>query len=598
MGRAATKARVPGEQDEPAPRDAPTRARALQRRAPEGQVSGPDRRTRPPRAPSVPGSLGVPPISSRFKTLATQVALDDRRDRTAVVDARERWSYGELARVARWFEREFRSLARGGERVAYLIPPERGAMHVAVQLGAWRARCVAVPLATSHPLRELEHVLDDARPRLVAVDMPNPLADGLAGAAAARRMSFMRLCGPEVRTEPAERRPEDPPVRRADPSERGPRGEEPALIVYTSGTTGRPKGVVTTHAAVAAQVETLLSAWGWSPSDRILHTLPLHHIHGLINALACPLWRGATCEFGPPTPERVWDRFASGEITVFMSVPTVYARLIRAWEDARPSLRERWSEGAARMRLFVSGSAALPASTFERWRALTGHAPLERYGTTEIGMALSNPLEGERRAGAVGRPLPGVEARVVDDDGRVAAAGESGEIEVRGPQLFFGYWGRPRETAAAFRDGWFRTGDEARVDEDGCHRILGRRSVDIVKTGGYKVSAPEIEELYREHPAVADLAVVGVADADWGERLCALWVPARPGEARPTGAELRSWGKERLAPYKVPRDFLAAPELPRNAMGKVRKDLASERFQGARARSAAAAPGPAPGSAP
>ncbi|MYI46935.1 MAG: AMP-binding protein, partial [Gemmatimonadetes bacterium] len=344
----------------------------------------------------------------------------------------------------------------------------------------------------------------------------------------------------------------------------------PALLIYTSGTTGRPKGALTTHHNLTAQITTLTAAWGWTASDRILHTLPLHHIHGLVNALACALWSGAACEFGSGAPASTWDRLASGEITLFMSVPTVYTRLIRAWEAALPATRRRWSGGAARLRLMVSGSAALPVATMDRWREVTGHTLLERYGMTEIGMALSNPLEGERRPGHVGPPLPGVEVRIVDDEGHPVPRGEHGEIEVRGPQVFRKYWGRPVETAAAFREGWFRTGDEGCVGEGGYYRILGRRSVDIVKTGGYKVSALEVEELYRTHPAVQDLVVVGMPHDEWGELLCAAWIPSA-GHADIPAGDLRAWGKERLAPYKVPHLFRAVPELPRNAMGKVQK---------------------------
>jgi len=253
-----------------------------------------------------------------------------------------------------------------------------------------------------------------------------------------------------------------------------------------------------------------------------------------------------------------------------MSVPTVYTRLIRAWEAAAEPTRRRWSRGAARLRLMVSGSAALPVDTLERWREITGHTLLERYGMTEIGMALSNPLAGERRPGRVGFPLPGVEARIVDDHGRPVPPGRPGEIEVRGPQVFREYWCRPAETAAAFRDGWFRTGDEAQIGEGGCFRILGRRSTDFVKTGGYRVSALEVEETYRAHPAVRDVAVVGVPHPEWGEQLRAAWVPADT-HGVPSGAELRAWGKERLAPYKVPQGFLAVPSLPLGAMGKVRR---------------------------
>ena len=213
--------------------------------------------------------------------------------------------------------------------------------------------------------------------------------------------------------------------------------------------------------------------------------------------------------------------------------------------------------------------------TLERWREISGHTLLERYGMTEIGMALSNPLHGERRPGFVGVPLPGVEVRLVGEDGAAVEPGTPGEIEVRGPNVFLEYWRRPEATAESFRDGWFRTGDVAAV-EDGYYRILGRRSVDILKTGGYKVSALEIEEVLRTHPDVTECAVVGVEDPDWGERICVA-AEVRGG-ADLTLAELQAWARERLAPYKLPRDLRTVEALPRNAMGKVTKPDVAKLF--------------------
>ena len=331
-----------------------------------------------------------------------------------------------------------------------------------------------------------------------------------------------------------------------------------ALIVYTSGTTGRPKGVVSTHGNVEAQVSSLVTAWEWTARDRTLLVLPLHHVHGIINVVWSAVAVGATLEMLPQfDAERTWERLASGEITVFTAVPTIYRRLIQSWEAAPANVREQRSEGSRRARLMMSGSAALPVSLLERWRDITGQTLLERYGMTELGMALSNPLRGERRPGHVGRPLPLVETRLVDS-----------ELEVRGPNVFREYWGRPEETAAAFHDGWFRTGDVA-VEEDGSYRLLGRISVDIIKTGGYKVSALEIEEVVREHPAVADCAVVGCEDEEWGERVCAA-VEIRAGQTLDLGA-LQNWTRPRLAPYKIPRVLRCVDALPRNAMGKVVK---------------------------
>jgi malonyl-CoA/methylmalonyl-CoA synthetase len=352
------------------------------------------------------------------------------------------------------------------------------------------------------------------------------------------------------------------------------------MMVYTSGTTGKSKGVVTTHANIVAQVTSLVTAWGWRADDWILLVLPLHHVHGIINVLTCALWAGARCEMSPKfDAEQVWARIAAGELTLFMAVPTIYGKLITAWEAAAPERRRAWSAGCGppRMRLMVSGSAALPVQRLERWREISGHVLLERYGMTEIGMALSNPLHGERRPGFVGTPLPGVEVRLVDEAGRPVrdGGGAPGEIEVRGATVFLEYWRRPDATAAAFRDGWFRTGDVA-VVEHGTYRILGRSSVDIIKTGGYKVSALEVEEVLRTHPAIAECAVVGVEDPEWGERISVAVEPR--GEARLTLAALQAWAKDRLAPYKIPRALRSVPALPRNAMGKVTKGEVAKLF--------------------
>jgi malonyl-CoA/methylmalonyl-CoA synthetase len=486
------------------------------------------------------------------------------RDRPAIVAPEGTFTYGQLldasARAAAALLGERADLEEG--RVAFLVPP--GWHYVVTQWGIWRAGGIAVPLATSHPPAELEHVIRDARADTVVVhpEFVERLR-ALPAVAGRRLVTTDHLLTPTAR-------PPDRPTA-------GVEGRR-AMIVYTSGTTGKPKGVVTTHGNIRAQVESLVAAWGWSGDDRILLVLPLHHVHGIINVLACALWSGAVCDVLPRFDAEVtWERLARGDLTLFMAVPTIYHRLIAAWEAASAERRRGWSDGSARMRLMVSGSAALPVRTLERWREITGHTLLERYGMTEIGMALSNPLHGERRPGFVGTPLPGVAVRLVDDVGRPVPPGAPGELEVRGPSVFLEYWGRPEETARAFRDGWFRTGDVA-VALGGAYRLLGRSSVDIIKTGGHKVSALEIEEVLRTHPHVSECAVVGMEDAEWGERVCAA-VELRPGAELSLSA-LQRWARDRLAPYKVPRALLCVAALPRNAMGKVTKPEVATLFRG------------------
>ena len=435
-------------------------------------------------------------------------------------------------------------------RVALLMPS--GFHYVATQWGIWRAGGVAVPLCVAHPQAEMAYVLEDSEAAtLVITPEFEATAHALASSRNMRVLLFTQFADAKVT-----RLPEI-------------HGERRALILYTSGTTSKPKGVMTTHDNITAQVTALIAAWEWSSADHILHVLPLHHVHGIINALTCALWAGAICEMMPRFEAvHVWRRFARGGLTLFMAVPTIYTKLITAWEAASREEQSAWSHAARQMRLMVSGSAALPVRVLEQWQAITGHVLLERYGMTEIGMALSNPLHGERRAGYVGAPLPQVEVRRVDEEGNPVGEETPGEIQVRGPNVFLEYWRKPEATRAAFRAGWFCTGDIA-VEENGSYRILGRASVDIIKTGGYKVSALEIEEMLREHPSVVECAVVGLPDAEWGERVGAAMVLR--AQYIISLEDLRAWAKPRLATYKLPTRMLVLEALPRNVMGKVEK---------------------------
>jgi malonyl-CoA/methylmalonyl-CoA synthetase len=474
-------------------------------------------------------------------------------DRLAVVDPAGEFSYERLladsARVAGGLLGGERDLAE--RPVAFLCQP--GYRYVTTQWGIWRAGGTAVPLAVSHPEAELDYAVGRCGAATVVADAA--LAGRVRGIAAARglRLEDAAVLGDG---------PAPGGLPEIDPGRR-------AVVFYTSGTTGRPKGAFWTHRALAAQFEALSQAWGWSGDDRILSVLPLHHVHGVINVVSTCLWNGASCEFLPRFDAgATWERIGSGELTVFMAVPTIYVRLIGFYDAAPPDRREELSAAAGKLRLMVSGSAALPVEVLERWRRITGHTLLERYGMTEIGMALSNPLDGPRVPGAVGQPLPGVRVRLVDESGNQVGDGLPGELEVRGPGLFSGYWDDRAATSEAFRDGWFRTGDVARLD-GGSYRILGRQNVDIIKTGGYKVSALEIEDVLLANPDVQECAVVGTADPEWGERVTAVIVPREGSE--PSVEGLRGWAGERLAPYKVPTRVHFVGRLPRNALGKVVK---------------------------
>ncbi len=481
--------------------------------------------------------------------------LEFHKERTAIVDRAGEYTYGKLlsasAAVASHLLGANGAKDLGERRVAFIVRP--GFEYPALLLGIWRAGGIAVPLCMSHPDPELEYAIKDSASDFVVVG--EEFGERLERISS--KLGADLFLSKDIIESAAAALPGLNESRRA-------------MIIYTSGTTSRPKGVVTTHANIRHQIASLVSAWGWTKDDFILNPLPLHHLHGILNVLLCALWSGAKCELLEKfDAAAVWEKFIHNNYTVFMAVPTIYSRLIRAWDEASASDRRVMSEAAKKMRLMVSGSVALPVGTLLKWEEMTGQVLLERYGMTEIGMALSNPLVGKRMPGRVGTPLPGVEVALMDEEGRVLSGAAEGEIVVRSKNVFLEYWRRPEETSASFtKDGWFRTGDAAERNVEGVYRILGRKSVDIIKSGGYKISALEIEEVLREHPSIADCAVVGVPDEEWGERVSTALVFA--GEELSPEA-LREWCRERLAPYKVPSRFLAVKDLPRNQMGKVVK---------------------------
>lgn len=492
-----------------------------------------------------------------------QLSKPQWTNKTAVSDPNVTLTYSELDRLSSKIAALITKQGLSASRTVGLLSSS-SVEYVVGLIAIWKAGGTAVPLQTAHPVSELQYILNDADVSLVLV---HPDFKILASELAKEKPFHAH----EINIQK---------IDSAAANETSVSPDSNALMIYTSGTTRKPKGVPTTFAGLEAQIQSLLNAWRWSPSDRTINVLPLHHVHGVVNVLSCSLAAGASCEMVAKfDPELVWSRIANGDINVFMAVPTIYSRLLDHWKSQPEEVRALWSEKARAMRLMVSGSAALPVPLFEAWERVTGHRLLERYGMTEIGMAISNPYEGPRVPGRVGMPLPGVEVRLIDEDETIIEAPHvPGEIQVRGPGVFRGYWRLPEITSESFTsDGWFRTGDVAERDESGSYKILGRRSQDIIKSGGYKISALEIESALLEHEAISEVAVVGIEDPEWGERVAAVYV---------SKVELReedcvAFLKGKLARYKVPTLWKRVDSLPRNAMGKVLKPSVRALFHNA-----------------
>ncbi|MFE9738360.1 acyl-CoA synthetase [Streptomyces sp. NPDC006477] len=477
-------------------------------------------------------------------------ALAAPSDRPALRCGADSLTYGELARAAG----ALAARLAGAGRVAVWAAPTA---HTAVAVvGALLAGVPAVPLNPRTGERELAHILGDSAPGAVLAGPGDELPAGLAGL-------------PRIDVDLAARgRGLDAGIEDAA----GP--EAPALIVYTSGTTGPPKGVVLSRRAVAASLDALAEAWSWTADDVLVHALPLFHVHGLILGILGPLRRGGEVRhLGAFSVEGVARELGAGGGTMLFGVPTMYHRLADALAHD-PAL----VAAMAGARLLVSGSAALPVHDHERIAAATGRTVVERYGMTETLMNTSVRPGAGPRPGTVGVPLAGVELRLVDEDGSVLAEqdGEGvGEVQVRGPNLFSGYLGRPDATAAAFDGDWFRTGDMAVREADGAVRLVGRKATDLIKSGGYKIGAGEIENALLDHPGIREAAVTGEPDPDLGERIVAWVVPA-DAERPPAAAELADHVARLLAPHKRPRVVRYLDALPRNDMGKVLKKALPE----------------------
>ena len=473
----------------------------------------------------------------------------------------------------------WRDLERGSAMIANLLaslalPP---ASRVAVQvdksvealmlyLAVLRSGHVYLPLNNAYQAAEIEYFVGNAEPAVVVC---TPRAFGWVS-----KIAF-QAGTPHVFTLGDDRKGTllERAVFHADVQEPvARRSDDLAAILYTSGTTGRSKGAMLTHGNLLSNARVLKDYWDWKPGDVLIHALPIFHVHGLFVASHGALLNGSRMIwFAKFDPRAVLARLP--EATVFMGVPTLYVRLL-----GEPGLDRH---ACRHMRLFISGSAPLLIETFTEWQQRTGHTILERYGMSETVMLTSNPCratDGERRGGTVGFPLPGVGVRVVDDRGLPLPAGEIGNIQVKGPNVFKGYWRMPEKTADEFTDDlWFRTGDVGRFDADGYLSIVGR-SKDLIISGGYNVYPAEIEGVLNELPGVAESAVVGVPHPDFGEAVVAVVVP-RPGAPAPEPAALIAALKGRIANFKVPKQVFVQAELPRNAMGKVQKNLLREAHQ-------------------
>jgi malonyl-CoA/methylmalonyl-CoA synthetase len=501
---------------------------------------------------------------------ALNAACEQRPEHPFLVWDERALSFGAVHEMAAGWAARYRELGVApGDRVALFLGncPE----FVAAYLGAHMAGAIVVLVNAAYRRTELAHILADSGTKIVVTDE-----------AGAREVAGVRgeLPGLSEILVNAKCKMQNTP---SDFAFCILHSDDVALIAYTSGTTGRAKGAMLTHGNLMANSAAVTKAWHWSEHDRLLLTLPLFHIHGLGVGLHGALLTGSTVDLRPGfEASAVLDTLARGETTMFFGVPTMYVRLV---ETARRAVSTR------RVRLFVSGSAPLAPQTFAEFEQRFGQRILERYGMSETVMNMTNPYEGERRPGTVGMPFPGQEARIVDVRTRqVLGDGESGEIQVRGPHVFKGYWGNPQATAEVLDgEGWFSTGDLGWRSADGYYTIVGRAR-ELIISGGYNIYPREVEEVLEAHPLVAEAAVLGVPDTEFGEQVVAVIVPIldfrleildlqteqAQSKIQNLKSEIVEWCRERLASYKKPRRVVFVDALPRNALGKVQKHLLRE----------------------
>lgn len=472
----------------------------------------------------------------------------------------QRVTYAELDELVNRTAGYLQSLGlQAGDRVA--IQLTKCLEFILIHLATIRIGAISLPLNLAYPPDELKYFLEDSGAKLFfALESSREKVESMLST-----LPDLKEC---IFLSPSE--PEGFQSRIGDHQSPVTDQQLPvsslsdtAIIIYTSGTTGRPKGAEITHGNLTSNLDALHTAWGWQEDDVLLHVLPIFHVHGLFVALHGALDAGATTllmrEFNP---QRTLEMLSSGQCTVFMAVPTIHKRLLDVPNTAQYDL--------SRVRLITSGSDRLPDEVFAGFQQTFHYTLLERYGMTETGMNCSNPLRGDRRIGSVGRPLPGVEVRVVHSEtGEVLPAGDIGDVQLRGPNVFKGYWRQPEKTSESFSaDGWFKTGDLGYLEPDGYLTLCGR-SKDLIISGGLNIYPPEVERVLVEHPAVNTCAVIGCPDPEWGEKVTAVVVLHNTESV--TGEELIRFCRERLAPYKSPKSIVFRDDLPRNAMGKVQK---------------------------
>lgn len=490
-------------------------------------------------------------------------------EKTAVVFEGRTYSFAEIDRTAAKYAHCLSRMGlKKGDRVAIQLP--KCMEFLFAYLGCLSTGVVTVPINPDYTPEEVEYFLSDSDSALFISDEERFLRlQSAVGSLKGVRVVLTDGEGPDGSPSLPERA-----EKTGTPEPRGyPTGnDDAAMICYTSGTTGRSKGAVITHGNLVSNMKALQAIWAWTDRDRLLHVLPLFHVHGLAVAMHGALHAGSTVYMVRKfDPRRTWQAIEKEKITLFMAVPTIYHRMMALWDTLRPNLGS--------MRVFISGSAPLPEGLFHRFEESTGFRILERYGMTEAQMIASNPLEAARRVPkSVGYPLPGVAIQVASPEGKAVRPGEVGEVRVRGENVFEGYWRMPEKTAEAFQEGWLRSGDLGYQDpEDDSRLYLVGRCKELIISGGLNVYPKEVESVLERHESVEEVAVFGLPDEDFGERVCAAVVLTREMPS-PRPEELMTFAGRYLSGYKCPKQVFFLDALPKNPMGKIRKEALKKRF--------------------